>query len=95
MSLLEKSRLTEKRLEAMAKNRSRSHGPEAAAGRERIRAAHPRHGICSQDEEAALRLLGEEPARFQEVARGLCDAAAVEDLRGGPERVARKNLCAR
>ena len=40
-------------------------------GRERIRAAHLRHGFYAQAEEVALRALGEDPAQFQELLEGL------------------------
>jgi len=43
MSLVKKPDMTPKRLAALARNRARSHGPAAAAGRERIRAANLRH----------------------------------------------------
>ena len=40
-------------------------------GRERIRAAHLRHGFYAQAEEVALRALGEDPAQFQELLERL------------------------
>ena len=40
-------------------------------GRERIRAAHLRHGFYAQAEEVAMRALGEDPAHFQGLLEGL------------------------
>ena len=42
-----------------------------AEGLEHIRAAHLRHGLYARAEEVALRALGEEPAQFQELLKGL------------------------
>jgi hypothetical protein len=42
-----------------------------AEGRERIRAAHLRHGFYAPAEEVAMRALGEDPAHFQELVEGL------------------------
>lgn len=71
MSLVKSPRLTEKKVAANERNRKLSRGPVTAAGRERIRAAHLRHGFYAQAEEVALRALGEEPARFKELLERL------------------------
>jgi hypothetical protein len=65
--------MTKKRLAAIRRNQKLSHGPVTAEGRERIRAAHLRHGFYSQAQEVALRALGEEPAHFQELLEALWD----------------------
>ncbi|MGD1155033.1 MAG: hypothetical protein ABSA41_04325 [Terriglobia bacterium] len=67
MSLVKSPRMTEKKLAANRRNRKLAHGPATAKGRERIRAAHLRHGFYAQAEEVALRALGEDPAQFQEL----------------------------
>ena len=71
MSLVKKPEMTEKKLAANRRNRRLAHGPATAEGRERIRAAHLRHGFYSSAEEVALRALGEDPAQFQELMHGL------------------------
>jgi hypothetical protein len=71
MSLVKKPKMTEKKLAANRRNQKLCHGPVTAAGRERIRAAHLRHGFYAKAEEVALHSLGEEPARFQELLEGL------------------------
>jgi hypothetical protein len=71
MSLVKKHALTQKKLAANRRNQKLSHGPATAQGRERLRAAHLRHGFYAQAEEVALRALGEEPAQFQELLEGL------------------------
>jgi hypothetical protein len=71
MSLVKKHALTQKKLAANRRNQKLSHGPATAQGRERLRAAHLRHGFYAQAEEVALRALGEEPAEFQELLEGL------------------------
>jgi hypothetical protein len=63
--------MTEKKLAAIRRNQKLCNGPATAAGRERIRAAHLRHGFYAQAEEVALRALGEEPAQFQELLERL------------------------
>jgi hypothetical protein len=77
MSLVKKPRLTAKKLAAIRRNQKLSHGPATAEGRERIRAAHLRHGYYSQSDEEALRALGEDPADFQELLEGLRDKATT------------------
>ena len=83
MSLLKKRRMTEKRLAANRRNARLSKGPVTAAGRERIRNAHLRHGFYSKAEAMALRALGEDPADFQALLAGFRDkrtaAAALEE----------------
>jgi len=71
MSLIKKHEMTEKQLAANRRNQKLSHGPATAEGRERIRAALLRFGFNAQAEEVAMRALGEDPARFQELLEGL------------------------
>ena len=71
MSLVKSPRMTEKKLAAIRRNQKLSHGPVTPEGRERIRAALLRHGFDVQAEVMALRSLGEEPARFQDLLEGL------------------------
>ena len=70
MSLVKKHEMTEKHLAANRRNQKLCHGPVTAEGRERIRAAHLRHGFYAQAEEAALRALGEDPAQYPGTAGG-------------------------
>ncbi len=65
MSLVKKHEMTEKHLAANRRNQKLCKGAVTAEGRERIRAAHLRHGFYAQAEEAALRALGEDPAQYQ------------------------------
>ncbi len=71
MSLMKKRRMTEKRLASIRRNQELSRGPASVEGRERIRAAHLRHGFYAPAEEVAMRALGEDPARYQELVEGL------------------------
>ena len=70
MSLIKKE-VTEKQLAANRRNQKLCHGVLTDDGRERIRAAHLRHGFYAQAEEVALLALGEDPAQFQELVEGL------------------------
>jgi len=70
MSLINRQ-MTEKQLAANRQNLKLSHGPVTDEGRERIRAAHLRHGFYAQDEEVAMRAMGEDPAQFQGLLEGL------------------------
>jgi hypothetical protein len=79
VSLVKKHALTEKKLAANRRNQKLSHGPVTAEGRERIRAAHLRHGFYAQAQEVALRALGEEPAQFQELLEGLWEKCKPAD----------------
>jgi hypothetical protein len=63
--------MTEKKVAANRRNRNLSHGPATDEGRDRIRAAHLRHGFYAPAEEVAMRALGEDPAHFQELLEGL------------------------
>jgi hypothetical protein len=63
--------MTEKKVAANARNRKLAHGPATDEGRERIRAAHQRHGFYAQAEEAALRALGEDPDQYQQLLEDL------------------------
>ena len=72
MSLVKSPRLTEKRRAALRRNSELSSGPKTAAGLARIRQAHWRHGLYSQEEGDALLVLGEDPAAFEELREGLC-----------------------
>jgi hypothetical protein len=71
MSLIKKHEMSAKKLAAVRRNQKLCHGPATTEGRERIRAAHLRHGFYAQAEEVAFRALGEEPAHFQELLEGL------------------------
>ena len=71
MSLTKEHKMTEKQLAANRQNQKFSHGPVTDEGRERIRAAHLRHGFYSEAEEVAMRALGEDPVHFQELVEGL------------------------
>jgi hypothetical protein len=71
MSLIKRPPISEKKLAAVRRNQKHTHGPATAAGRERIRAAHLRHGFYVKAEETALRALGENPAHFQKLVKGL------------------------
>ncbi len=71
MSLIKKHEVTGKQLAANRRNQKLSHGPATDEGRERIRAAHLRHGFYAEAEEVAMRALGEDPAHFQELLEGL------------------------
>ena len=71
MSLIKKHQMTEKHLAANRLNQKLCHAAVTAEGRERIRAAHLRHGFYAQAEEVAMRALGEDPAHFQELLEGL------------------------
>ena len=71
MSLIKRRELSEKQLAAIRRNQKLTHGPATAESRERIRAAHLRHGFYAQAEAVALRSLGEEPDKFQDLLEGL------------------------
>ena len=71
MALIKKHEMTEKHLAANRRNQKLCNAAVTAEGRERIRAAHLRHGFYSQAEEAALRALGEDPAQYQELLEQL------------------------
>jgi hypothetical protein len=73
MALIKRGELSEKQLASIRSNQKRSRGAATAEGRERIRAAHLRHGYYAQAEGVALRSLGEEPDQFQELLEGLWD----------------------
>ena len=73
MSLVKKPQMTEKRLAALEKMREKARGPSTAEGRERIRAAHLKHGFYSKSDEAALRALGEDPKDFRKLRDSLRD----------------------
>jgi hypothetical protein len=71
VSLVKKPTITDKKLAANRRNQQFCNGPMMPEGRERIRAAHLRHGFYVKAEEVALRSLGEDPAQFQELLDGL------------------------
>ncbi len=71
MSLIKRHSLTARQLAANRKNQKLCNGVLTDEGRERIRAAHLRHGFYSQAEEVALRALGEDPAEFQDLLEAL------------------------
>jgi hypothetical protein len=58
-------------LAANRQNIKLSHGPITPKGRERVRAAHLRHGFYAEDVEVAMRALGEDPAHLQELTEDL------------------------
>jgi hypothetical protein len=63
--------MTEKSLAAHRRNAKLSKGPATPDGRERISKANLRHGFYSQSQEAAARLLGEDPQEFRRLREGL------------------------
>ena len=71
MSLVKKLTMTEKKIGANRLNGSLSRGPVTAEGKERSAAAHRRHGLYAGAQDAALRCLGEDAARFEELLAGL------------------------
>jgi hypothetical protein len=79
MSLTRKRIMNEKQLAAIRRNQTLTHGRVTARGRERIRAAHLRHGFYAQAEEVVLRALGEDPAQFQELLEGLWETYQPAD----------------
>ncbi len=64
MSLIQKPPMTDNNRTAHQRNGRQSRGAATAAGKERSRAAHLRHGFYSQQREEALRALGEDPAEL-------------------------------
>jgi len=76
---MKKRRMTEKRLASIRRNQELSHGPATVEGRERIRAAHLRHGFYAPAEEVAMRALGEDPVRYQELVEGLWETYQPRD----------------
>jgi hypothetical protein len=79
MSLIKKHEMTEKQLAANRRNQKLCHVPLTDEGRERIRAAHLRHGFYAPAEEVAMRALGEDPAHFQELVEGLWETYNPND----------------
>jgi hypothetical protein len=71
MSLVKKPTMTEEKIAANRTNGSHSQGPATPEGKERMAAAHLRHGFYAKAQEAALRGLGEDPAHFEELLEGL------------------------
>jgi hypothetical protein len=71
MSLVKKPVVTEEKLAANRRNQALTQGPATAAARERVGAAHLRHGLYAKAQEPALRGLGEDPAEFEELLEGL------------------------
>jgi hypothetical protein len=71
MSLVKKSKMTEKQVAANRRNQKLSRGPVTDERRERMRAALRRFGYNVPAEEIAMRALGEEPVHFQELLEGL------------------------
>jgi hypothetical protein len=79
MSLIKKRPMTEKQPAAVRQNQKLSHGPATDEGRERIRAAHLRHGFYARAEEVAMRAVGEDPARYQELVEGFWETYQPAD----------------
>jgi hypothetical protein len=75
MSLRKKATMTIKKISANRANGRRSQGPATPTGRERIRAAHIRHGFYSQAKDVALACLGEDPADLERLRKNLHDRA--------------------
>lgn len=73
MSLRKKTTMTQEKIPTNRANGKRSCGPATPAGRERIRAAHIRHGLYSEGEAAALTCLGEDPAELESLRNDLHD----------------------
>ena len=71
MPLIKRNQITEKQLAANRQNQQLCNGVLTDAGRERIRAAHLRHGFYAQDVEVSMRALGEDPAQFESLTQGL------------------------
>ena len=71
MSLVKKPTMTEKKIAANRSNGGQSQGPATEEGMEHIRTARLRHGFYAQAQETALRLLGQDPADFEELLDGL------------------------
>ena len=71
MSLVKKSKMTEKQVAANRRNQKLCNPPETDERRERVRAALRRFGYNVQAEEMAMRALGEDPAHFQELLEAL------------------------
>ena len=79
MSLVRRHKMTDKKLAANRRNQKLCQGPAPPEGRERIRAAHLRHGFYAQAEEVVMRALGEDPAQFQELVEGLWETCNPTD----------------
>ena len=79
MSLVKKPAMTPRKLAATRRNQKLSHGPATAAGRERIHAAHLRHGFYSRAEGVALRALGENPEDFKDLLQRLIQTWSPAD----------------
>ena len=73
MPLIKRHQTTEKQLAANRRNQQLSNGPVTDEGRERIRAAHLRHGFYAEDVEVSMRALGEDPAQLESLTQGLWD----------------------
>jgi hypothetical protein len=71
MSLLNKATMTERKLAASRNNGKLSHGPVTAEGRQRIAAAHLRHGRRVESQDGVLRCWGEDPVEYEGLLEGL------------------------
>ena len=80
MPLIKRNQTTEKQLAANRRNQQLSNGPVTDEGRERIRAAHLRHGFYVQDVEVSMCALGEDPAQLQSLTEGLWDTYTPADV---------------
>jgi hypothetical protein len=74
MSLVKKPEMTEASRAARRANGGKSRGSTTPAGKERARAANPRHGYYSDQRDEAIVALGEDPVQL----RKLIDAAYEE-----------------
>jgi len=80
MPLIKRRETTEKQLAANRRNQQLCNEVLTDAGRERIRAAHLRHGFYARDVEVSMCALGEDPAQLQSLTEGLWDTYNPTDV---------------
>ena len=73
MSLTKRPTMTPEKIAANQANAHLSNGPATPEGRERIRAAHLKHGFYSLAADEALLALGEDPDDLQALVQGAID----------------------
>jgi hypothetical protein len=73
MSLVKKQTMTPRKLAANRANAQFSRGPVTPEGKERMRAAHLRHGFYARAGVESLVALGEDPVEFQALVESLLD----------------------